>query len=348
MKVLVTGGTGYIGSHTSVELLSADHEVVIVDNLANSSPKVIERIEQITGRQVRFYQVDIRDLSALEHVFSKQKIDAIMHFAGVKAVAESVADPLKYYSNNIRGSLSLLEAASRHGVTRIVFSSSATVYGQTAISPLREDCPTLPSNPYGRSKRMVEEYLTDLCLANPTWRAVSLRYFNPVGAHPSGLIGEAPLGRPDNLMPYLCQVAVGRLPQLAVFGNDYPTPDGTAIRDYIHVVDLARGHRQALENSHAGENVKIINLGTGCGTSVLELLETFERVNSCLDPLPVCRAPRRRHDNYLCGSDACCGKFQLACATFAGGHVSRCLALAATESRRLCSETRYGSTSPAA
>ncbi|HVC29356.1 MAG TPA: UDP-glucose 4-epimerase GalE [Gammaproteobacteria bacterium] len=279
MKVLVAGGTGYIGSHTSVELLNAGHDVVIADNLSNSSPKVIERMEAITGRQISFYHIDVRDLSALEHLFNIQKFDAIMHCAGVKAVAESVTNPLKYYSNNVRGSLSLLEAASRHGVTRIVFSSSATVYGHTASSPLREDCPTCPSNPYGRTKRIVEEVLTDLCVVNLDWRAVILRYFNPVGAHPSGLIGEAPVGVPNNLMPYLCQVAVGQRPELVIFGHDYPTADGTAIRDYIHVVDLAHGHLQALENSNAGENVQIINLGTGCGTSVLELLNTFERVN---------------------------------------------------------------------
>ncbi|MGA9855573.1 MAG: UDP-glucose 4-epimerase GalE [Gammaproteobacteria bacterium] len=279
MRVLVTGGTGYIGSHTCVELQNAGHDVVIVDNLSNSSPNVIERIERISGRQVKFFNIDVRDISALEHLFNLQQFDAIMHFAGVKAVSESIADPLKYYSNNVRGSLSLFETASRHGVTRIVFSSSATVYGHTASSPLREDCPTSPSNPYGRSKRIVEEYLTDLCLANPARRAVILRYFNPVGAHPSGLIGEAPVGMPNNLMPFLCQAAAGRRPELVIFGHDYPTADGTAIRDYIHVVDLARGHVYALEHTVGGDNVQITNLGTGRGTSVLELLKTFERVN---------------------------------------------------------------------
>jgi UDP-glucose 4-epimerase len=284
MKVLVTGGTGYIGSHTSVELLNAGHDVAIVDNLSNSSSKVIERVEAITGRQISFYKIDVRDLSKLEHLFDMHKFDAIMHCAGVKAVAESVTNPLKYYSNNVHGSQSLLEAASRHGVTSIVFSSSATVYGQTASSPLREDAPTSPSSPYGRSKRIVEEILSDLCSANPAERVVILRYFNPVGAHPSGLIGEAPMGMPNNLMPYLCQVAAGLRPELAIFGHDYPTPDGTAIRDFIHVVDLARGHVQALEHANDGDNLQIFNLGTGNATSVLELLNAFERVNGVSIP----------------------------------------------------------------
>ncbi len=301
MKVLVTGGTGYIGSHTCVELQNAGHDVVIVDNLSNSSPKVLEQIEELTGRQIDFYHLDVRDAAAIEHVLSLKKFDAILHFAGAKAVAESVVDPLKYYSNNVRGSLTLFEAADRYAVKRVVFSSSATVYGQAVGSPLREDLPAAPSNPYGRSKRIVEEYLTDLCLANPAWRAVILRYFNPVGAHPSGLIGEAPMGTPNNLMPYLCQVAVGRQPELVVFGRDYPTPDGTAIRDYIHVVDLARGHLHALENSADREGFQILNLGTGRGTSVLELLKTFEQVNGV--SIPHRFAARRAGDATMTYAD---------------------------------------------
>lgn len=284
MRVLITGGNGYIGSHTCIELLAAGHAVTIVDNLSNSSPAVVERIARIAGRQPEFHQLDVRDAAGLERLFARQAFDALIHFAGVKAVAESVADPLKYYSNNVCGSALLFDAALRHGVTRLVFSSSATVYGEAARSPIGEDAPLAPANPYGRSKRMVEELLADLCRANPGLRAVALRYFNPVGAHPSGRVGEAPGGIPDNLMPYLCQVAVGRLPELTVFGNDYPTPDGTAIRDYIHVVDLAQGHLKAFDYLEREGGMHFINLGTGRGTSVLELLAAFERVNGVRIP----------------------------------------------------------------
>ncbi|MBU6421824.1 MAG: UDP-glucose 4-epimerase GalE [Gammaproteobacteria bacterium] len=284
MKILVTGGTGYIGSHACVELLTAGHAVVIVDNLSNSSPRVLERIAQITGRQPAFHELDVRDRAALDRIFDAGKFDAIIHFAGVKAVAESVADPLKYYSNNVYGSLTLFEAAARHDVTRVVFSSSATVYGETARSPIREDAATAPANPYGRTKLIVEQQLGDLCAAGSEWRVAALRYFNPVGAHPSGIIGEAPQGVPNNLMPYVCQVAAGRLSELSVFGHDYPTPDGTAIRDYIHVVDLARGHLKALEYLERTRGMHVINLGTGRGTSVLDMLGTFERVNALRIP----------------------------------------------------------------
>lgn len=284
MKVLVTGGTGYIGSHTCIELLAAGHAVTIVDNLSNSSPAVVERIARIAGRQPEFHQLDVRDAAGLERLFARQAFDALIHFAGVKAVAESVADPLKYYSNNVCGSAVLFDAALRHGVTRLVFSSSATVYGEAARSPIGEHAPLAPANPYGRSKRMVEELLADLYRANPALRAVALRYFNPVGAHPSGRVGEAPGGIPDNLMPYICQVAIGRLPELTVFGNDYPTPDGTAIRDYIHVMDLAEGHLKALDYLAREYGMNFINLGTGRGHSVLEMLATFERVNDVRVP----------------------------------------------------------------
>ncbi len=301
MSVLVTGGTGYIGSHTCVELMNSGHDVVIVDNLSNSSPGVVERIENITGKQLTFYPVDVRDTSSLEHLFHLHDIEAIIHFAGVKAVAESVVNPLKYYSNNVRGSIALFETAARHNVKRVVFSSSATVYGNVASSPLREEMPAVPDNTYGRSKRMVEEYLTDLSRADPIWRTVILRYFNPVGAHPSGLIGEDSVGVPSNLMPFVCQVSSGRRAELVIFGRDYPTPDGTAIRDYIHVMDLARGHVHALQATVGADSTQIINLGTGRGTSVLELVETFERVNGVT--IPYRYAGRRSGDATVTYAD---------------------------------------------
>ena len=279
MQILVTGGTGYIGSHACVELLRAGHEVVIADNLSNSSIAVLERIQRIAGKPPVFHQLDLRDAQGLRALLQRHPVAAVMHFAGVKAVAESVADPLKYYDNNVNGSLVLFAAMRAAGVKRMVFSSSATVYGAQAVSPIGEQAATAPANPYGRSKLMIEEMLRDLCIADPEFRAVALRYFNPVGAHTSGLIGEAPQGTPNNLMPYLCQVAAGKLPQLQVFGKDYPTPDGTAIRDYIHVMDLVRGHLQALDFLERAPGFTAINLGTGRGTSVLEMLQAFERVN---------------------------------------------------------------------
>ncbi|MDE2234787.1 MAG: UDP-glucose 4-epimerase GalE [Gammaproteobacteria bacterium] len=294
MKVLVTGGTGYIGSHTCVALQAAGHEITIADNLSNSSPEALARIARISGTRPGFQALDMRDAPGLEKLFDAQCFDAIMHFAGVKAVAESVADPLKYYSNNVMGSIALFDSALRHGVTRLVFSSSATVYGENSRSPIREDAPVAPVNPYGRSKHMVEEILTEMCRANAGLRVMALRYFNPVGAHPSGLVGEAPVGTPNNLMPYLCQVAAGRLEELTVFGTDYPTPDGTAVRDYIHVMDLAEGHLRALEflESHGG--MHLVNLGTGRGTSVLEMLTAFQRVNQV--PIPHRFGARRPGD----------------------------------------------------
>ena len=279
IHILVTGGTGYIGSHTCVELLLAGHEVVIADNLSNSSESVLERIARIAGRAPAFHKLDLRDAAGLRSLLQRHPVAAVIHFAGVKAVAESVADPLKYYDNNVNGSLTLFAALRAFGIRRVVFSSSATVYGAQAVSPIGERAATAPANPYGRTKLVIEGILGDLCAADPEFRAVALRYFNPVGAHPSGLIGEAPQGTPNNLMPYICQVAAGKLPELRVFGRDYPTPDGTAIRDYLHVMDLAQGHLRALDSLDHAPGFSAINLGTGRGTSVLEMLKIFERVN---------------------------------------------------------------------
>ncbi|MGH8282738.1 MAG: UDP-glucose 4-epimerase GalE [Gammaproteobacteria bacterium] len=294
MKVLVTGGTGYIGSHCCVELLQTGHEVIILDNLSNSSPAVLDRLAKITSRSLPFHQLDVRDGPALNKLFAAGEFDAVIHFAGVKSVAESVADPHKYHDNNVAGSQTLMTAMSTYGVKCLLFSSSATVYGEAARSPITEGAPLGPVNPYGETKLRVEERLKAQCAADPEWRAVALRYFNPVGAHPSGLIGEAPQGVPNNLMPYICQVAVGRLPELAVFGHDYPTHDGTAIRDYIHVVDLARGHLEALKYLANAARFSIINLGTGLGTTVLEMISSFERVNGTR--IPHHFAPRRPGD----------------------------------------------------
>lgn len=279
MKILVTGGAGYIGSHTCVELLQAGHAVTVLDNLSNSSPRVIERLARISNRRPEFRQLDVRDATGLEGLFAHTGFDAVMHFAGVKSVAESVADPGKYHDNNVNGSRILMAAMEKHGVRSLLFSSSATVYGEAARAPITEDAALGPVNPYGETKLEVERLLHARCAADAGWHAVALRYFNPVGAHASGLIGEAPQGTPNNLMPYICQVAVGRLPELAVFGNDYPTRDGTAIRDYIHVVDLARGHLAALDYLQSQRGFHVINLGTGSGTTVLEMLTSFERVN---------------------------------------------------------------------
>ena len=302
MKILVTGGTGYVGSHTCIELLAAGHNVTIIDNLSNSSVKVLERIEKISAQRPGFHPLDIRDEEGLERLFAAQPFDAIVHFAGTKVMAESITDPLKYYSNNVYGSATLFAAAVRHGVTNIVFSSSAAVYGNAAVSPIGEETATSPANPYGRTKLVVEGMLGDLCGAMPAWGVVALRYFNPVGAHPSGLMGEAPNGVPTNLLPYLCQVAVGKLAQLTVHGGDYPTADGTAIRDYIHVMDLARGHLTALDYLTQARGMHAINLGTGQGTSVLELLTTFERVNGLRVPRHI--GPRRDGDTVVTYADA--------------------------------------------
>lgn len=276
MKVLVTGGAGYIGSHTCVELLNAGWNVVVVDNLSNSSREALRRVEHITGRQAVLEVVDIRDEAELDRVFAAHRPEAVVHFAGLKAVGESVAQPLRYYQNNVQGTLTLCDVMARHGVFKLVFSSSATVYGDPASVPIREDFPLSATNPYGRSKLMVEDILRDLGRADGRWDIALLRYFNPVGAHASGLIGEDPNGIPNNLLPYVSQVAVGKLEQLSVFGDDYPTPDGTGVRDYIHVVDLALGHLKALDKLAARPGVVAYNLGTGRGYSVLEMIRAFE------------------------------------------------------------------------
>jgi len=299
MRILVTGGAGYIGSHTCVELLATGHQVFVVDNFSNSSPVVLERIRKITGREFDFAQLDIRDKAALERLFAVERFDAVIHFAGLKAVGESVAQPVRYYDNNVTGSLVLFEVMAAHDVKTIVFSSSATVYGDPASVPIREDFSLAPTNPYGRSKLMVEEILADIARSDPAWRVTLLRYFNPAGAHESGLIGEDPNGIPNNLIPYVSQVAVGRLKELSVFGNDYATPDGTGVRDYIHVVDLARGHLAALEKLRAG--VTTLNLGTGCGYSVLDMVRAFEEASGCSVPYRV--TARRAGDIAACYAD---------------------------------------------
>lgn len=280
MKVLLTGGAGYIGSHTAVECLSAGHEVVVFDNLSNSSLISLERVSQITGRKPDFVEGDIRDRRALGQLFTDFQIDTVIHFAGLKAVGESVEQPLRYYDNNIAGSIALFEVMAQAGIRSVVFSSSATVYGDPDTVPITEDFPLSATNPYGRSKLFIEEMLSDIARADPRWSITLLRYFNPVGAHESGLIGEDPRGIPNNLMPYIAQVASGRRPQLNVFGGDYPTPDGTGVRDYIHVVDLARGHLAALNYMQQGRRgVHTWNLGTGKGVSVLEMIQAFERAS---------------------------------------------------------------------
>ena len=279
--ILVTGGAGYIGSHTCVELLNAGYDVVVADNLCNSCKESLKRVEEITGKKITFYEVDLLDKPALDRVFDNEKIDGVIHFAGLKAVGESVYKPLEYYHNNITGTLILCDSMRNHGVKSIVFSSSATVYGDPAFIPITEECPKGDiTNPYGRTKGMLEQILTDLHTADPEWKVMLLRYFNPIGAHKSGRIGENPKGIPNNLLPYITQVAVGKLVCLGVFGNDYDTPDGTCVRDYIHVVDLADGHVKALDKM-AGEKggVWIYNLGTGTGYSVLDVINAFEEAN---------------------------------------------------------------------
>ena len=279
MAILVTGGAGFIGSHTVVELQSAGYEVVVLDNLSNSSEKSLERVQQITGKPVKFYKTDILDREGLNEVFEKEQIDSCIHFAGLKAVGESVVKPWEYYENNIAGTLTLVDVMRKHDVKNIIFSSSATVYGDPAIIPITEECPKGQcTNPYGWTKSMLEQILTDIQKADPEWNVVLLRYFNPIGAHKSGLIGENPNGIPNNLMPYISQVAVGKLEKLGVFGDDYDTPDGTGVRDYIHVVDLAKGHVLAIEK-YSEPGVHICNLGTGVGYSVLDIVKAFERVN---------------------------------------------------------------------
>ena len=306
MAVLVTGGTGYIGSHTVVELIEEGYEPVIVDNLDNSCVEVLDRIRQITGKKPVFYQADIRDKAALEAIFDKEEITAVIHFAGLKAVGESVQKPWKYYDNNIGGTLTLLEVMTEHNVKNIIFSSSSTVYGMPDKVPVTEETPKKDcTNPYGWTKSMQEQILSDIQLADPVWNVVLLRYFNPIGAHESGLIGEDPKGIPNNLMPYITQVAVGKRDHLSVYGNDYNTPDGTGVRDYIHVVDLAKGHTAALKLFEKGCGLKIYNLGTGVGYSVLDIVKAFEEASGVKIPYEI--APRRAGDidcNYADASKA--------------------------------------------
>ena len=301
MKILVTGGMGYIGSHTCVELLKAGHEVLVYDNLSNSSTIVGDKVAQITGKKMAFIEGDIRDRAAMEAAFAAGPIDAVIHFAGLKAVGESVAQPLRYYDNNVYGSLVLFETMAKFGVKTLVFSSSATVYGDPASVPIGEDFPLSATNPYGRSKLMIEEMLRDLSVSDPSWRIALLRYFNPVGAHESGLIGEEPNGIPNNLVPYIAQVADGRREFLSVYGGDYPTPDGTGMRDYIHVVDLAIGHVKTLTKLAAGPGVVTYNLGTGRGNSVLEMVRAFEQ--ACGKPIPYKIVERRPGDIAKCYAD---------------------------------------------
>ena len=295
VKILVTGGAGYIGSHTIVELVSAGHEVTAVDNLCNSSAVALERVEAITGTKVPFYPADIRDADALQRILEDRRFDACIHFAGLKAVGESVAEPWKYYENNVGGTLTLLDVLGKQGCKNIIFSSSATVYGEPPFVPITEDCPKgRCMSPYAWTKWMIEEMLTDIQRADPAWNVVLLRYFNPIGAHPSGLIGEDPNGIPNNLMPYITQVASGKLEKLHVFGNDYETPDGTGVRDYIHVVDLARGHLAALRAIEKDCGVAVYNLGTGKGYSVLEVVRAFEEATGLKIPYVI--DPRRPGD----------------------------------------------------
>ena len=304
MKILVTGGAGYIGSHTCVQLLEQGYEVAVMDNLSNSSEEALRRVEKITGRSLTFYETDLLDEKGVDSIFEKEKIDGVIHFAGLKAVGESVAMPLENYHNNITGTLILCDAMRRHGVKKIIFSSSATVYGDPAFVPITEECPKGKiTNPYGQTKAMLEQILTDLHSADPQWSVILLRYFNPVGAHKSGLIGEDPAGIPNNLTPYITQVAVGRLKEVGVFGNDYDTPDGTGVRDYIHVVDLAIGHVKALEKIYTSQpDVRIYNLGTGRGYSVLQMIEAFSK--ACGKKIPYVIKERRPGDIAQCYADA--------------------------------------------
>ena len=306
MAILVTGGAGFIGSHTCVELLNAGYDVVVYDNLSNSSEKSLERVEQITGKKVTFYKGDILDRDRLNEVFEKESLDSCIHFAGLKAVGESVQKPWEYYNNNITGTLTLVDVMRQHGCKNIIFSSSATVYGDPAQIPITEECPKGQcTNPYGWTKSMLEQILTDMQKADPEWNVILLRYFNPIGAHPSGLMGENPNGIPNNLMPYITQVAVGKLKELGVFGNDYDTPDG----DYIHVVDLAIGHVKALKKIEEKAGLCIYNLGTGHGYSVLDIVKNFEEANDIKIPYVI--KPRRAGDIATCYSDASKAKKEL-------------------------------------
>ncbi len=302
MSILITGGAGFIGSHTAVELLGAGQEIVIADNYVNSSPRALERIREITGKSFRFYEVDLCDRAALERVFRENPdIDSAIHFAGLKAVGESVAQPVRYYRNNLLSTLNLVELMAEHNAKRIVFSSSATVYGKPETVPIREDFPLSTTNPYGETKLMIERILKDVWVADPAWSVSVLRYFNPIGAHPSGLIGENPRGIPNNLLPYVAKVAAGQLPYLSVFGGDYDTKDGTGVRDYIHVVDLARAHLKALERAAKVTGVEYYNIGTGTGYSVLEIVHAYEKASGLKVPYKI--VDRRPGDIATCYAD---------------------------------------------
>lgn len=309
MAVLVTGGAGFIGSHTCVELLESGYEVVVVDNLCNSSEESLTRVQEITGKTLKFYEADLLDKDAINDIFEKESIDSVIHFAGLKAVGESVQKPLEYYYNNITGTLILCDVMRGHGVKKIVFSSSATVYGNPKTVPIKEDFPLSVTNPYGRTKLMLEEIFRDFAVADDEWDIVLLRYFNPIGAHKSGKIGEDPKGIPNNLLPYISQVAVGKLERLGVFGNDYPTHDGTGVRDYIHVVDLAKGHVKAIEKIKEKTGVVTYNLGTGVGYSVLDMVKAFEKASGAKVPYEI--KPRRAGDIPVCYADPTKAKKEL-------------------------------------
>ena len=303
MAILVTGGAGYIGSHTVVELQNAGYDVVVLDNLSNASEKALDRVSKITGKPVKFYKADILDRDALNDIFDKETIESCIHFAGLKAVGESVVKPWEYYENNIAGTLTMVDVMRKNNVKNIIFSSSATVYGDPAQIPITEECPKGQcTNPYGWTKSMLEQVLTDIQKADPEWNVMLLRYFNPIGAHKSGTIGENPNGIPNNLMPYITQVAVGKLKELGVFGNDYDTPDGTGVRDYIHVVDLAKGHVKALKKIEENPGLAIYNLGTGMGCSVLDIVKNFEAATGVKIPYVI--KPRRAGDIATCYCDA--------------------------------------------
>ncbi len=309
MKIFVTGGAGYIGSHTCVELLERGYEVVVLDNYYNSCAVSVERVEKITGKKIALYEGDVRDRAMLDKIFTEHKIDCVIHFAGLKAVGESCAKPVMYYDNNIGGTLALVEVMQKHNCKKIIFSSSATVYGDPEVLPLTETCKTGgTTNPYGTSKLFQERILSDLYDADNSWTVILLRYFNPVGAHESGLIGEDPQGIPNNLTPYIAKVAIGELKEIGVFGNDYPTPDGTGVRDYIHVVDLAKGHVSAIDGVK-GSGVFVYNLGTGIGYSVLDVIHAFEK--ACGRKLPYVIKPRRAGDIAACYADASKAKKEL-------------------------------------
>ena len=301
MKILLTGGAGFIGSHTCVEIVEAGHDVVIADDLSNSKPAVLDRLKELTGKEIPFYNIDVADRQKVDEMFAKEKFDAVIHFAGFKAVGESVVKPVMYYRNNIDTTLTLLETMAKYNVNNFVFSSSATVYGVPERVPLVEGMKTGCTNPYGWTKLMIEQILTDAAVANKELSVVLLRYFNPIGAHESGRIGEDPTGIPNNLLPYITQVAIGKLPQLGVFGNDYPTHDGTGVRDYIHVVDLAKGHVKAIEYAAEHKGTEIFNLGTGTGYSVLDIVKAFEKANNI--EIPYVIKPRRDGDIAECYAD---------------------------------------------